>query len=105
MKNKKRMIVLIIISFLLLGLVLFKLIKSDKYEIKIKSIDEYSPDVELIVMKNGKEFTDYNYIKYKKDDVIICYSKNPVANKYELEDELIIVLNNDKEVEAKVVKE
>ena len=105
-KNKN----IIILAIILVLLVFFAFIfiffnKKDKYEIKTKAIDEYSPDMELIVLNNGNEIKDYKYIKYKNGDVILCYSTNPHVNKYELEDELVIVMKDDKEVIAKVLKE
>ncbi len=93
-------IVLIIIAYLIL-------FPKKVYVVKIKNVDDYTPDIKLSVLLNEKEFSDYKYIKYDdENNVILCYSSNPTVNKYELEkeDKVVIVLNNDKEVIAEVVR-
>ena len=110
MKKKEKQKNIIFLASILVLIVFFVFIiiilnKKGSYEIKTKEIDDYSPDIELIVLKKGKEFKDYKYIKYKDGDSILCYSTNPHINKYELEDELVIVTEDDKEVIAKVLKE
>lgn len=78
------------------------------YEIQIEKIDNNSPDRRLIVKKDGKKTNKYKYIIFKENkDIILCYSENPTVNVFELNDinELIIVLPNNKEIIAKVMKE
>ena len=106
---KKKIILIIVILIILIALILFLFFNREKvYTVKIKSVDEYSPDIQLIVLRNGREYSDYKYIKYNNStDTILCYSKTPVINKYELKDSdknLIIVLQNGKEISAEVVK-
>lgn len=110
-KVKKNSNLLKLVSVVMLILVLvfiINILNKDKYAIKIKQVDEYSPDVEVIVLKNNKEYKEYKYIKYddKGKNIILCRSNNAVVNKYELdEDYYVIVLNDDKEVKAKLEKE
>jgi len=103
MKKKIIITVLILLSIIAIGFLVFN--KSDNYEIRVDKVDDRSPDRKLIVLKNGKEFKDYKHIKYdNKKEIILCYQKNPTVNVFELEDKLVIVLSNDKEVLAKVIR-
>lgn len=104
-------IVLISIPILIALVVgLFMILSKDNYlgdyQIKVEVIDEQTPDRKLIVLRNGTETKKYKHIKYNDGkNTILCYQENPTANKHEIEDELIVVLPNDKEVIAKVIKE
>ncbi len=107
---KKIIIVIVILILIVIGY--FILRKSDNYdgiyEIYVEKIDDLSPDRHLIIKKDGKETKNYKSIKYSNDgkEAILCYASNPVTNKYNLDiDELIIILPNDKEIKAKVIKE
>lgn len=102
---KKVVLSSIIIVLLITAYLIF--FQKKEYVVKIKKVDEYTPDIKLIVLLNEKEFSDYKYIKYNdENNVILCNSSNPTVNKYELEkeDKVVIVLNNDKEVIAEVVR-
>ena len=102
---KKTILVLIIIILLITAY--FLLFSKKEYVVKISKIDEYTPDVKINVLLNDKEFNDYKYIKYNdKNNIILCYSSNPTVNKYEIgkENKVVIVLNNDYEVIAEVVR-
>ena len=86
--------------------------KSDNYdgiyEIYVEKVDDLSPDRRLIVKRNGKETNDYKYIWYEKGDnkAILCYAKSAVVNVFSLDvDELKIILPNDEEKMAKVIRE
>lgn len=105
MKKKRRVTACIIILFVIL-FSLFVILKKKEYSIKIIAIDDYSTDVNVIVLENGKEFHNYNYIKYNDgSNTILCYEKNSVVNKFEIDsDSWIIVLKNGKEKEAKIVE-
>ena len=80
---------------------------SGTYTIKLKLIDEKSPDREVVVYRNNKETSNYKYIKYKEKDIILCYQKNAVINQFDVEgiEELIVVLPNKSEVISKILKE
>ena len=104
--------VIIIISILLIVVVLlfYKSINNydGVYEIYVKEVDDYSPDRYLVVKRNGKETNKYQYIMYDNGEkqAILCYSKNPVANKFSLNvDNLIIILPNNEKKIAKLIKE
>lgn len=102
---KKIVLGLIIIVLLITAYLIF--FQKKVYVVKINKIDEYTPDVKLIVLLNDKEFNDYKYIKYNdENNIILCYSSNPTVNKYEIEDEkeVIIVFNNGKEEIVEVVR-
>lgn len=81
---------------------------SGTYEIYVERIDDLSPDRHLVVKRNNKITLKYKYIKYEKDNIkgILCYSENPTVNVFSLDvDELKIVLPNDEEIIAKLIKE
>ena len=106
---KKKLLIIIPILVLIIIILIVVLKKDDysgNYQIKVIVFDEKTPDRKLVVLRNEKETDEYKYIKYKDDKkIILCYQKNPTVNKFDIEDELIIVLPNDKEVVAKVIKE
>ena len=103
--------ILVILLILIGGFLTYYFVKNNEssgtYEIHVQLVDDKSPDRILKVLKNGKEFNNYKYIKYNDDkNIILCYQKNPAVNMFELnKEELVIVLNNDKEVIAKVIRE
>lgn len=107
---KKIIIIVSIVSLLIIGFLYYG--NSNNYdgiyEIYVKKIDDISPDRHLIVKRNGKDTNKYKYIRYEKGDkkAILCYSENPTVNVFSLNtDELTIVLPNDEEKIAKVLKE
>ena len=108
MSKKRIAIIASVFIVILFSIVVILLVTKEKvFTIKIKEIDEYSPDIQIIVLANNKEYTDYKYIKYNDNtNTILCYAKTPVINKFELEDanDLIIVLNNGEEKIAKIVQ-
>ena len=91
------------------GLIYYNKTKYDgDYKIVVEKIDSESPDRHLKVLRNNKETKDYKHIIYKKGDIeaILCYVDNPSVNVFSIDvDKLTIVLPNDKEVEAKVIRE
>lgn len=111
MKNKKIITIFIIIFILLLiGFLFYENANkyNGNYEIQVEKIDNNSPDRHLKVLKNGTETEKYKYIAFKENkDIILCYQTNATVNVFELDniDELIVVLPNDKEVIARVIKE
>ena len=107
---KKIIIIVIIVSLLIIGFLLYR--NSNNYdgiyEIYVEKIDDLSPDRHLIVRRNGKETNKYKYIRYEKDDkkAILCYSENSTVNVFSLDvDELTIILPNNEEKIAKIIKE
>ena len=109
-KMKKTFIIVLIILLLIIGFLLYR--NSNNYdgiyEIYVDKIDDLSPDRHLIVKRNGNETKKYKYIRYENGDkkAILCYSENPTANVFSLDvDELTIVLPNDEEKIAKIIKE
>ena len=104
MKNNK-IILIIIVSIVIVSIITIIMIPTNEnYKIKIKKVDDYSPDRTIVVLKNDKEFNDYKYIKYKDDDkdIILCYSENPTVNVFDLnDDDFIIVLEDKKEIVIK----
>ena len=102
---KKNIILIAVI--ILVTIICILIFQKKEYKIKIELIDEYTVDLRLKVLLNDKEFNDYQYIKYNDDsNTIICYSNNPVVNKYEIENinKLIIVLTNGDEKVVEVLK-
>ena len=106
---KKKILIIVPILILLITISIIILKKDDysgNYQIKVVVFDEKTPDRKLIVLRDEKETDKYKYITYKDDKkIILCYQKNPTVNKFDIEEELVIVLPNDKEVIAKVMKE
>ena len=107
---KKLVIIVIIISLLIIGFLIYR--NSDNYdgiyEIYVEKIDDRSPDRHLIVKKDGKETKKYKFIKYNNGEknAILCSSDNATTNVFNLTmDELIIILPNDEEIVAKLIKE
>ena len=107
---KKIIIILLVTAFLIIGFLFYR--NSNNYdgfyEVYVEKIDDLSPDRNLIVKRNGKETKKYKHIIYENGDkkAILCYSENPSVNVFSLDvDELTIVLPNDEEKIAKLVKE
>lgn len=98
----KKIIVAIIALGIILALVLILFQSNNNYEIQINKIDDFSPDRELIVLKDGKP-TEYELIKYTSE-VVLCYSKNPTVSFTDIEgvEEVIVVLKNKKEIKVKL---
>ena len=109
--KKKKIIIIGALGLILIGLgfYFYKVNQyTGTYKIKVNLIDDRSPDRLLVVYRNGKETTDYKYLRYKDNkEVVLCYSETPAVNQFEIKDidELVIVLPNDKEVVAKIEKE
>ena len=106
---KKKTIIIIIAVLLVIiaaGLICYftRNTTPSTYEIRVDLVDDKSPDRTLVVLKDGKETKDYKYIRYS-DGVILCYQKNSTVNMYEIDsDELIVVLLDDTEVNAKIIR-
>ena len=105
MKKKYLIIILILISILTVGVILFISKDNSTYAVKVSLIEEKSPDRRLTVYKDDKEESNYKEIHYL-NDVLLCKSSNPTINFGDVEgiSELKIILNNDKVVIAKLVK-
>ena len=93
-----------------LSFLIYKNINNYKgdYLIYAEKIDDLSPDRILKVTKNGKETKKYKYIRYDKGNIkeILCYPESSAVNVFSLDvEELTIVLPNDEEVIAKIIKE
>lgn len=100
MKNKKNLIILLCSIVVLLFLISQKSI----YTINAKKIDDFSPDRILTVYKNNKKI-DFVEIDYS-DGVLLCSGDNPTVSYSEIinEKELIVKINNKKQVIAKIVE-
>lgn len=108
-RNKKVIIGLISVLLIIIAIICLNFDNYDgNYQIYVNKIDDISPDRHLVVKRDGKETSKYKYIVYRKDDkeAILCYSENPTANIFSLDvDELIIVLPNNMEKKAILIKE
>ena len=110
MKKKIIIGIILLVLVIMIGFLIFKNFNSydGTYEIYTQVIDNLSPDRHLIVKRNGKETNKYKYIVYKngEKEAILCYSENPTVNKFSLDvEELTIVLPNNEEKVAKIIKE
>ena len=109
MKNKKVIIILIILALLISTISIFiyknNQEKNASYKIVVSLIEKNSPDYKLSVLRNNKEIK-FDSVYYL-DDVLLCKGTNPTINKFDVEDgeELKIKLKNKKIVKANVVKE
>lgn len=104
----KNTYVFAIITFVLIIIALILVLtnsKQSEYLIKVKAVDRNSPDVTLTVYENNKEI-EVEAIYYK-NDVLLCNGNNLTTNKFNIKnnDEMKIILKNNKEVIAKVVME
>lgn len=101
MKNKKFLIILLCSIVVLL---LFLISQKSIYTINVKKIDDFSPDRILTVYKNNKKI-DFVEIEYS-DGVLLCSGDNPTVSYSEIinEKELIVKINNKKQVIAKIVE-
>ena len=98
---KKKIIIISILLIISAGLIQYFLTKEAKYTYKYHFVDEVSPyDVELSFYKNNK-LISIKKAKYT-DGTDLCTGKNPTVNIHDIKDEkeIIIVLDNDKEVVA-----
>ncbi len=100
----KKKIIVYASLFILLVIIISLLFFKSKYTISLIKIDNFSPDRKVIVYKNNKEI-DYKEVLYL-DGVVLCSSKNPTVSYSEIVDEkeLIIKLNNNKQVKAIIIK-
>ena len=108
--KKKIIIALVILIIGILGFIYYYNATSidGEYTIKVKEIDDKSPDRELIVLRNNRVTKKYKYIKYVDDpDVILCKVENPTINKHEIIDidELVVVFPNNEEKIAKIIND
>jgi hypothetical protein len=73
-----------------------------EYTIYVEKIDNFSPDRKLIVYENKKKI-DFKEIQYE-DGIVLCSGNNPTVSYSEVagEKELIVKLNNKKQVIAKI---
>ena len=107
---RKILILITIILLIVIGFLVYRNTNNydGVYEINIEKIDDLSPDVHLIVKRNVKATKKYKYIMYDNGEkkAILCYSENPTVNKFSLDlENLVIILPNDEQKIAKVVKE
>ena len=104
MKKKYLIIIIALLILLTAGLILLLTRDSGNYTVKVNIIDDYSPDRILTVYKDGKEI-DFKEIR-KMNGTLLC--EEGISSVYygEIKNEssLKVILNNDKEVVAKVVK-
>ena len=102
---KKYLIIGITLVILLTGGIIWFVNRDDgNYTVKVSLVDEKSPDRKLTVYKDDKEI-EYKEIR-KMSGTLLCEADNSSVYFGEIKNEsnLKIVLNNDKEVVAKVVK-
>lgn len=95
-------IILLIVPITAILLLIFICLNNKEYTIKVNIIDLYSPDRILEVYKGDKK-TGFKEIKYK-NNITLCYESNPTVAYIDLigEEELIVILENDKKVKAKI---
>ncbi len=108
---KKKYVVIIALVILLLGGIIFFVIRNAKddeskavYTVKVSLVDDKSPDRILTVYRNDKKI-EYKEIR-KMNGTLLCESNNSAVYFGEIKNEssLKIILKNDKEVVAKVMK-
>ena len=109
---KKKYIIILFVALVVIALLTVLYFINNNYngtyEIYTEKIDDISPDRKIIIKRNGKITNKYKYIIYKNNgnEAVLCYSENPVVNVFSLDvAELTIVLPNDDEVIAKLIKE
>lgn len=68
------------------------------YTFKVSLVDDQSPDRIITVYENG---TKINFSSIKVNGNEICTGSNPTVNKYQIKDEMTVVLTNGKSVTAK----
>ena len=61
-------------------------------------VDDQSPDRIITVYENG---TKINFSSIKVNGNEICTGSNPTVNKYQIKDEMTVVLTNGKSVTAR----
>ena len=100
---KKKTILIILSVFVLILFFGLLLCRKNFYTINIEQIDSFSPDRKLIVYKNDKKikFKELQYI----DGTYLCSGKNPTVSYSEIigVTELIIIIDEKKEIIAKIV--
>lgn len=102
----KKKLMLIIPIILVVAVVLILLLQQDNgYIIKLKKIDNNSPDRTVVLLKDNKEqkFLEIYYL----DDVLLCSGTNPTINKNDvkLNEKLKVKLENKKIIKVKVKEE
>jgi len=109
MKKKNIIIIITLIVLLIAGIVLLVTRRADDdkdavYTVKVSLVDDKSPDRILTVYKNDKKI-DYKEIR-KMSGTLLCEADFSAVYFGEIknESELKIILKNDEEVVAKIVK-
>ena len=102
MKNKKILLLLFGVGLLLIFVILA--FRKDTYIIKVELIDKFSPDRRLIVYQNDKEI-EFEELQYT-DGVYLCSGNNPTVSYSEIigVTELIIKIDEKKQIVAKIVE-
>ena len=101
--NKKKIIAILIVCVVVLSFIIL-ICHKDIYTVNVELIDDFSPDRKLIVLKNDKEI-EFDEIQYT-DGVYLCSGVNPTVSYSEIDGikELIIKINDKKQVTAKIVE-
>ena len=95
---------LILASLLIIMLVIFLTSQKSIYTIHVEKIDDFSPDRKLIVYKNEQKV---NFIEIQSmHGIFLCSGNNPTVSYSEVisEKELIVKINDKKQVIAKIVE-
>ena len=105
MRKKTIIIVFSLVILLLSIIIIFNIVKKDNYFIKASAIDKNSPDVILMVYRNDNQI-EVKAIYYT-NGVLLCNGDNLTTNKFNIKnnDQMKVVLKNNKEVMVKVVME
>ena len=105
MRKKIIIVALVFVILILISFVLINVFQKNEYYIKASAIDKNSPDLMLNVYKNDTEI-EVKAIYYL-NGVLLCNGNNLTTNKFNIKnnDQLKVVLKNDKEATAKVVME
>ena len=104
----KRLILVFVCLIVIIGvgIGIYLISTSTSYKIIATKLEENSPDLVLKVYDKNNVEIDYKSISYL-DGIILCESKNPTINKFDVKDneKLIVMLENGEQVKAIVEME
>ena len=89
---------------IVLVVIIFLIINKETYYIIVKKVDDYSPDRILEIYNSKNEKIDVKRIEYL-DGTILCSGYNTTVHFGDVEEELVIVLENNSKVKAKILEE
>ncbi len=103
---KKNILIIIGIIIVAITGLLIIFLNRTTYYIKVNKVDDYSPDRILEVYNNKNEKVEVKRIEYL-DGTLLCNGYNMAVHfgDIERENEFIIILNDNSNVKAKIIKE